>query len=303
MSTVSAVAPEPVRPWSPGARLGCWAAASVALLALLETVQALIAPLRAPTANDWKAATDQLRGQFRPGDLLVAAPAWSDPVMRLHAGDLLPIPVAARMDDARFGRVWVISQRGAHAAEESGRVQAYAGRFGALTLGRFEGAAAQITYDFLERWQDAYVTHWDLAARVATPCPWAHDGFACPISGTTVRRTLVEVDQTIRRALLAPPAAGAIITIEFGSVSLGRELMVTAGLHDTWARKSPGTVNLEVWIAGQRAHSATIGNRSGWLPLRIDTTARDGQTVPVRFQISSPRPALRHFAFAAEARR
>lgn len=277
--------------------------AAFALLALLETAQALIAPLRAPTAGDWKAASDQLRGQFRPGDLLVAAPAWADPVMRMHAGDLLPIPVAARMDDARFGRVWVISQRGAHAVEESGRAQAYAASFGGLTLRRFERIPAQVTYDFLERWQDAYVTRWDLAARAAAPCPWAQDGFACPVSGNTVRRTLVEVDQQIRRALLAPPVAGAIISIAFTSVSLGRELVVTAGLHDTWARKSPGTVNLEVWIAGQLVQSATIGNRSGWMPLRIDTSGRDGQTVPVRFQISSPRPALRHFAFAAEARR
>lgn len=313
MSTASAaVPPEELRqdddnrrPWSPGPRLGVWGAAGVALLALLETAQALIAPWRAPLTADWQAATGQLRAGFQPGDLIVAAPAWADPVMRLHAGDLVPIPIVARMDDARFGRVWVISQRGAHAAEETGRVQAFEARFGALTLRRFEGVAAQVTYDFLERWQDATVTRWDPVARTSSACPWQTpaSGFVCQTSGNSVRRTLVEVDQRIRRALLAPPVPGGVVAVEFRAVTLGRELAVAAGLHDTWARKSPGTVCFEVWIAGQPVRSVTVDNRGGWRAFTIDTAARLGQSVPVRFQISSPQPTLRFLAFAAEARR
>jgi len=48
---------------------------------------------------------------------------------------------------------------------------------------------------------------------------------------------------------------------------------------------------------------AIIGNRSGWAPIRIDTSARDGGTSAVRVQISARDPHLRHLAFAAEARR
>jgi hypothetical protein len=273
------------------------------LLAALETAQALIAPGRAPTRADWQTATQQLRTEFQPGDLIVASPGWADPLMRMHVGELLPIPHAARMDDARFGRVWVLGQHGAHAPEEAGRRMVFAQQFGALTLRRFEGVPAQLTYDFLERWQEARVVDWDPVRSLASPCPWAQDSFVCPRAGNTVRRTLVEVDQQIRRAILAPPVAGAIISVEFPAVPLGRELVVAAGLHDTWARKSPGTAHLEVWVAGHPAQSADIGNRSGWHRLRIDTAARAGQTVPVRFQISSPQPALRNLAFAAEARR
>jgi hypothetical protein len=304
VSTVSAVVPnDDVRPWSPGARGGVWAAAALALLALVEAAQALLSPLRAPVAADWSAAADAMRAAFRPGDLIVPAPGWADPVMRMHVGDLLPIPVAARMDDARFGRVWVFSQRGAHASEEAHRAQVFERKFGAITLRRFEGRPAEVTMDFLERWKDAYVTHWNPAARVTTPCPWKGDGFVCPTTGNSVRRELVEVDQKIKSALLAPPVAGGIVAVEFQSAVLGRELVVAAGLHDTWARKSPGAVYLEVWIAGQPARGALIDNRSGWRELRIDTSTRDGQTVPVRFQVSSPQPVLRHLAFAAEARR
>lgn len=114
---------------------------------------------------------------------------------------------------------------------------------------------------------------------------------------------LVEVDNTIRRALLAPPVMGGVVAVEFQQASLGRELVVGVGLHDTWARKSPGAVTFEVWIAGARAATTVVDNRSGWHRLRVDTAAHDGKQVPVRFHISSLLPALRQLSFAAEARR
>src|SRR5204863_4152407 len=100
-------------------------------------------------------------------------------------------------------------------------------------------------------------------------------------------------DTRIRDALLAPPQPRAIIAAEFADVPLGRELVVTAGLHDVWVRKyGRGTVDVEVWIAGQPVADASSGNRSGWRPIRVDTGARDGQTAPVRIQISSPDPSM-----------
>lgn len=300
----------PGRPLSPGARTGnrvggagLVCAIAVAAVALVETAQALVAPSRAPTTADWRAASAELRQGFRTGDLIVAAPAWADPVMRMHVGDLLPIPVAARMDDARFGRVWEIAQRGARAPEAVGERVVHERRFGALTVRRIERPAAEVTYDFLERWQDAYVTRWDAVQRSSTPCPWANDAFRCPAHGVEARRMLVEVDNTIRRAILAPPVANAVVGIQFPSVSLGRELVVYVGLHDTWARKVPGTVNFEVWVGGAPAASTVVDNRSGWRRLRIDTSDRAGQTAVVRFHISSRTPAARLLAFAAEARR
>jgi hypothetical protein len=113
---------------------------------------------------------------------------------------------------------------------------------------------------------------------------------------------LVEVDNTIRNAILAPPVMGGVVGVEF-QAALGRELVVAVGLHDTWARKIPGSVTFEVWVAGAPAASTVVDNRSGWRRLRIDTSARDGQQVPVRFHISSRQPLSRLLAFAAEARR
>jgi hypothetical protein len=292
-----------MRPSSVGTRLGIAGALGVVLLALVETAQALLAPSRAPTAADWGAAAEEVRRQFRPGDLLVAAPAWADPILRMHAGDLLPLTVAARMDDARFGRVWEIAQRGAHAPEAATGAVVHQRRFGALTVRRIERPPAEITYDFLERWQDAAVTRWDPVQRTSTTCPWANEAFRCPAFGVEARRMLVEVDNTIRRAILAPPAPHAVVGVEFPAVPLGRELVVAVGLHDTWARKMPGTVTFEVWVAGAPVATTVVTNRSGWQQLRIDTSGRAGHLVPVRFHISSRTPMSRLLAFAAEARR
>jgi hypothetical protein len=284
-----------------------FAVVALALLAVVETAQALVAPSRAPTDADWAAAASEVRAGFRPGDLIVAAPEWAEPLVRMHLGDLIPIPVAARMDDARFGRIWEIAQRGARAEAvwSAGGAVVHQRKLGALTVNRVERPAAVVSFDFLERWQEAEVARRPGAGGGAepTPCPWQGDRFVCP-GASSVHRELVEVDTRIRRALLAsPPAGGGVLSLSFPAVPLGRELAVAAGLHDVWARKyATGTVDLKVFVGGAEVLATAIANRSGWRVLVASTAARAGQVAPVRFEISSREPALRHFALAAEAR-
>ncbi len=187
--TEKEVAPDVPRPSTPGARLALITAARVAALALVETPQALVAPTRAPVDADWKAASREVRASFRPGDLIIAAPAWADPIMRMNLGDLLPIAAAARLDSARYGRIWEIGQRGTHVDEAAGRAVTFEQRFGALTLRRVERRPADVTYDFLERWQEAYVTRWNPATRTLSPCPWLGDRFVCPTTVSWSRST------------------------------------------------------------------------------------------------------------------
>jgi hypothetical protein len=277
--------------------------AAVAALALVETAVALIAPHRAPTEADWKAVEVEVRAAFRPGDLIVAAPSWADPIMRLHLGDLIPIATAGRMDAARFSRVWEISQRGARASEaRAGRV-AMEKEHGALTVRRIERPGAAVTYDFLARWSEARVSRVE-PGRAAIPCPWQSDRFQCPQIGFNfVKRQTVEVDTTLRQALLTQPVANAKVVVEFPAVRLGRELAVATGLSNVWMRKAArGTVDLTVAIDGRPALRVTTSNDSGWLISRVNTASRAGQTAVVRFEVTSPAPYARHFAFAAEAR-
>jgi hypothetical protein len=282
-------------------------AVAVVVLAIVETSVALVAPALAPKEVDWETVSRSIRAGFRAGDLIVAAPAWADPIMRVHLGDLVPVSVAGRLDDARFGRVWEVSQRGARAPETARGTVALERRFGPLTLRRVERVPAIVTYDFLERLTDARVTRLSLGGggRPEVMCPWAADRFQCPDIGFNfVHLQTVEVDTTLHRGLLAQPVGDAVVSVEYPAVPLGRELVIATGLHDVWMRKAArGTVNLRVAVAGTPAAAINTTNDSGWLITRIDTAAYAGRVVSVRFDITSAAPYARHFAFAAEARR
>ncbi len=266
-------------------RLALGGAAAVALLAIVETVVAVVAPARAPTDADWAAAAAGVRQGFRPGDLIVAAPAWADPILRVHLGDLIPPEVAARMDDQRYPRVWEVAQRGARSPEgRRGEVRADRS-FGHLRLRLIERPAPVVTYDFV-----AHATEASLAPPAA--------------GGRRLERKIVEVDQRLRLALMTEPVPGGPVVIAFPAVPLGRELAIATGLHDTWMRKAArGTVQARLVIGDRAIALPDTTNDSGWTETRVDTSAEDGRTLPVRIEIRSAAPLDRFFAFAAEARR
>jgi hypothetical protein len=284
-------------------RAGLAALVAVSVLALVETAVALVAPLRAPTEDDWRAAAREVRAGFQPGDLIVAAPAWADPILRVHLGDLIPAEVAGRLDDERFGRVWEVSQRGARASAASRGGVAAERRFGALTVRRIERPPAAVSYDFVAQWMDAHLSR-RTAGGAVIDCPRAGDRLQCPdITYNFVRRQIVEVDTRLRMALLAQPVGQATVVLEYPAARLGRSLVVATGLSNVWMRKEAhGTVNLRVVIDGAADATFTTGNDDGWAVHRIDTSARAGQVAAVRFEITSPAPYARHFALAAEAR-
>ena len=299
---VSTPAPTPTSAPPRARRFATLAAvAGVLGLALVETGNALLAPALAPTDGEWRAAARTVREGFRPGDLIVAAPAWSDQVMRLHLGDLVPMPVAGRMDDARYGRVWEIAQRGAHAPEARGTVASRA-KHGALTVRLWERPPSRVTYDFLERWTDAKVVRREPGGDV--PCDRLPSRHQCPThSWNFVEPKLMEIGGSLRRTLYAQPVGGSTVVIEYPAVPMGRELAFAGGLHHVWLRKGgDGLVTLRVFVDGQKVAEHESGNRTGFRLGRADTSAFAGRTVPVRFEITSDKPFSRHFGFVAEAR-
>jgi hypothetical protein len=285
-------------------RLGLIGAGLIAVLAVLETAVAVIAPLRAPKEADWRAAAQAVRAEFRAGDLIVAAPAWADPVLRMHVGDLLTPEVVGRLDDAAFGRVWEVSQRGAQAPEAADGSVTFDRAFGRLRLRRLERRPAAVTYDFVARWSDATLSRRGAGGAVVN-CSNVGDRLQCPDVGFNfVRRQLVEVDTRLRLALLAQPVEGAAVVIDYPEVPLGDELVLATGMHNVWMRKAAhGKVDIKVFVDGHAMVTVTTTNDTGWTIWRVNTAASSGKKVNVKFEITSPAPYARHFAFAAEARR
>ena len=284
-------------------RLALVCALGIVVLALVETSNALLAPLAAPTDKDWRQAAAEIRAGFRPGDLIVTAPAWADPILRQHLGDLMPIAMVGRLDAARFGRVWEISQRGARAPEAAASKAAQTHRHGALTVRRYERPAARVRYDFVADWSQAAVSRIEPGGRV-TPCDRFPDRYQCPmLPANPVKPELLEIDTSPRFALGMPLADRATTAIEYDQVPLGRELVVGAGLHNVWLRKAgKGTVSLRVLIAGREWGRIAAGSLTGWTLRRFDTSGLAGQSQSVRFEITTDDPSGRYLGLAAEAR-
>lgn len=282
---------------------GVVVACAIVGLALFEAGAALLAPAFAPTNADWAAAAGFVNQRFAAGDLIVAAPAWADPVLRQHLGDRLPAPIAGRLDHERFARVWEIAQRGASASETEGALMVEEQRFGNLRTRLYQRTPKTLTYDFAARWRDATVTR-QAPGAPAIACPLSPTQHQCPdLRFNFVRDALLEIGGTLRQSLYAQPVAGAAVVLEYSAVPLGKEIAVGAGLHNVWLRKvADGTVELRVLVDDQEVGRVQSGNRSGWSVRRFDTSAFAGRSARVRFEITSAKPFSRHFGFAAEAR-
>jgi hypothetical protein len=278
-------------------------AGGIVALAILEAGNALVAPHLAPTDADWRAAAQFANAGFRPGDLIVAAPAWADPVLRLHLGEKLPAPVAGRLDHERYARVWELSQKGADAPETVGARRVDERQFGNLRVRLFERTASPVAYDFTARWNEAAVSRVEPGVG-AIPCERQPGQHQCPgISYNFVRPSILEIGGGLRQALYAQPIGGASVVVAYRDVPLGRELAVAGGLHNVWLRKvANGTVVLRVRVDGREVGVLESGNRTGWKVARFDTTAFAGKKGTVEFEITSANPFSRHFGFAAEAR-
>lgn len=276
------------------------AAAAIVVLAVVEAANAIVAPLRAPGDSDWKAAAAAVRSGFRAGDLIVAAPAWADPVMRQQLGDLVPMPVAARMDAARYGRVWEISQHGTRAEETAGGSVAQTSKHGALTVRLWQKKPAQVRFDFLRDWRRGQMSV--VSGSGDSPCVAGGDRFVCP-GGPSLKPELLEIDTALRQGLALDPIERSTAVLSYADVPMGRELAVAGGLHNVWQRKGgDGKVHLRVLVDGREVGGVDGTNLGGWDLRRLDTSAWAGKTATVRFEITVDKAQSRHFGFAAEAR-
>jgi hypothetical protein len=224
----------------------------------------------------WRAAADRVRAGYRPGDLIVFAPAWIDPVGRLQLGDLISIDAAARMDAARYGRIWELAIRGARSPDTAGLAPAWAQSDGGVAVRFYDRAPAIVEGDVLDRFATATT------------------------SGPRPTLELAEVGFAPHRCLQISPAPGAPARIVFPGFPLGRELVGYVGIADVFTRRdvrSPG--RLEVELAGQIIASAAPGVDDGWVRFAAATTPGPAD---LTFIVRAA-DAGRRICFAAEARR
>jgi hypothetical protein len=228
----------------------------------------------------WHAAAERVRAGYRPGDLIVFAPAWVDPVGRMQLGDLISLDAAARMDAARYGRIWEVAIRGARSPDTAGLAPIWAqddgnDGGGGVAVRFYERAPAIVVGDVLDRLATATT------------------------SGARPTLELAEVGFAPHRCLQVSPAPGVPLRIAFPGFPLGRELVGYVGIADVFTRRdvrSPGRLDVE--LAGKIIASAEPGVDDGWVRFAAATPPGPAD---VTF-IARATNADRRICFAAEAR-
>jgi hypothetical protein len=240
-------------------------AAALVALAAWEIAVLVRAPAAAPAQDDWQAVREAVDGGFAAGDLVVFAPAWMDQVGRLHLGHHLSVDDVARLDAARYRRIWEISARGAAAPEATGRLSREE-THGALRLRLFEREPARVV--------------WDLRSR----------------------SELLEVDYQGRRcAVVRAPGRLDAGVVPLGSTLVVRAGLTDFRAR----RDNRAFARVDVLVDGAVAASASIGSESGWVALpEIATAAGSGRVVFTveRDPDRGGEPAILNVCIAAEAR-
>lgn len=249
------------------------------LLVVLSLWEVCATPRNAasvPGDHSWKKVSAFVREVHQPGDLIVFAPAWNDPVGRLHLGDLIPLDMAARMDADRYARIWEISIRGARAPETAGLRPVATQQIDRITVRMFVRTPITVLADLRQSLASARV-----------------EGGGRPLL------ELAEVGFTPRQCMQITPVPGRPARITFPAVPLGTSLVGHVGLADVFTRRdirAPGTLAVE--IGGQQLVSVTAGVDDGWVRFAVPTTPG---TQDVTFIASASAPQ-RLICFAAEAR-
>ena len=248
-------------------------AAAIVAVSLWEVWAARHDATSVPGDDDWRRAAQVVREQAQPGDLIVFAPEWVDPVGRMMLGDKLAIADAARMDAAKYARIWELSIRGARAPETAGLTPA-AVTEGDVTVRRYDQKPVHVLANAR-----------DLLAGAKG-------------IGAVAHRELAEVGFRPHDCIEVTPSAKVPVRIAM-TMPLGTRLVGYVGLADVFTRRdirAPG--RLQVEIGGQVVASAEPGVEDGWV--RFEAATQPGQA-EVTFVASADAPQ-RMICFAAEAR-
>ncbi len=290
-------------------------AVAVAELAGHFVVRARVAP-----TDDWVRAAELVRSEWREGDLVVAAPEWTDPVLRMVLGDRIPLASAGRPDLAGFRRLWALSTRGHRPAEAPAGAPELEREIGAVRVLRWRLDEERALYDFVAHIADARVSRVENGAEL--PCRWQSFGRATggalgagPITpaerwvcdprrpwlwvGATVNEDL---DLRPRRCVWQHPQGAEPIRASFEDVPLGERLVLYADLYYEHERdRTHAPFDVVVRIDGEEVGRMLHVDGDGWK--RIEAAPPEGrERGTVAIEVSAEQPDLRSVCWAASTR-
>jgi len=264
---------------------------------------------RAPTLEQWQAAAEVVRLEWREGDTVVFAPQWAQEGAPFFAG-LNPVTGEAVdwYELQKRGRVWSVGFRGAIPEGIFGLSEVERLDLEKVTVRLYEPEPTRpkLLYDFRVRLEDARVTRvhkdrredcevWrDEAWHCGTPHPWQNVG-----------RRRMDAGGTIRDVIWAHPLdKGEPLEVRWPAVLFGKRLVVHYGYGqravDSENKVEP--VTFKVRVGEETVIVATLDVLDNvWHEEVIDTSGRAGQRGEVVFTVTAPDHRDRYFGFTADS--
>jgi hypothetical protein len=283
---------------------------------LLEVSAHAYTLARAPAHTDFAAAARFVRAHMQPRDLISAAPAWTDPIVREVIGDRIDLAMAGRSDSAAYERLWALSIRGALPPEAPARAPELTQTFGRVRVLRWSLGPSPVLYDFVEHVPGAQVTAFDRGQAQACTFrqyPPPRGGglglgvlppvarFGCERRASYVAPVVMEdLENVPHRCVLQPPTGSEALRVAFADVPLGRRIVLYAGIYYEHERMREGAdVALRVLIDGREAGRMQHADGDGWKRLELSTTPGRAE---VAFEVTTRNPHNRTFCWAATTR-
>jgi hypothetical protein len=254
----------------------------------------------------------------------VAAPEWTDPLLRRALGDLITVPMAARDGADGYERLWVISARGHLPPEAPDAPPELDETVGPLRVLRWPLRGPEVLYRFVEHVPEARVTL--EVDGVERACRWQSFGRprggglgAGPIVpaarhvcdpqrgwlwvGVTVQDDL---DLQPRYCIWTHPAGPEPIRVSFPGVPLGDELVLAGDYYYEHERDGGrGSTEVTVLVEGEPIGEMTHRDGDGWKRMVASTRGPgrgDAEVGRVTVEVRAEQPDLRTFCWSAHTR-
>lgn len=275
-------------------RLAAIPAVFLVVVAIWEIFATRCQATSVPGDDAWSDAATFVRSKWQPGDLIVFAPGWIDPVGRLHLGDLIPVETAARMDAAKYARIWELSIRGASSPDVQG-LPPVEERSGAVTVRRYAQQPVEVISDLiawastagrLDLVEAGFEPHRCMVISVPPARPYLKDLFE--LLDRADEQTRAKVMRAFPRLLPELPSAyvtridrdGKWVTVK--QMRMGTTLAGAFGIADVFTRRDERRdVALHVEIDGATVLETTVPI-DRWVPFRTTTTAGEHE---LRFRL------------------
>lgn len=277
---------------------------------------------RAPRQDEWRGLAPDIERLKRPGEPLLIAPEWAQPLARQAFGDVpFPLSELARSDLAGYSRVLEVSALGARTEETRGWRQISAEERGRFTLRVLENPKPRLVkYRFVDQIHPEHVIVSVVVNGEATFFPWTEharlssgglhgqvtfprERFRCPgAEGNFVGVTIIDdQDYRPRQCIWARPPESGVLRLRFKDVPVGRSLRGFAGLSYFLFRDGLGQpITLRARVGDAVVGTHTHRDEWGFRGFELATPGVSGSS-DVEFEIASEGGKARDFCFTAES--